>query len=296
MNNPLSTPIDELMVSDVHTTPINVEGWDTASGDEAWNFYEAVRVDTHGTTVTVVVDRYDVVAAVDESEYIVYVNADDNTEHYLEEHTDENGDPVEDSLPEQIVRTLDELSDAVDEAAGPGMNYWYPVDHISDVTEAIAAAYAIRDLGLVVVEVDGAFGLALAGGGMDMSWDIVAAYVTLGTLPPIHFSDLPNMGSSQSHPVRQYVFTAMLRSLDIASAQALTAADRLAAKFPEYTGPFVLGVSTRDLRVSPNLRSRQVAAAEAALREQDPDEGNWPTGDQVESIIAAALAVDDSDA
>ena len=85
-----------------------------------------------------------------------------------------------------------------------------------------------------MVEVDGEFGLALAGGGMDMSWDIVAAYVTLGPLPPIHFADLPNMGSSQAHPARQYVFKAMLRSLDVAAQQAITAAIRLQDKFPEY--------------------------------------------------------------
>lgn len=36
---------------------------------------------------------------------------------------------------------------------------------------------------------------------------------------------------------------------------------------------------------------QRITAAEAALRALEPDEGTWPTGDQVDAIIGAALAV-----
>ena len=38
----------------------------------------------------------------------------------------------------------------------------------------------------------------------------------------------------------------------------------------------------------------QIKAAEAALAHLDPDEGTWPTGEQVETIIAATTATADT--
>lgn len=73
---------------------------------------------------------------------------------------------------------------------GPMMNYWYPV-RIDDCEEA---ARAISHLPLCVVEFkDGQTGLALTGGGMDLSWEICRAFIALGYMPPLHFCDLPDM-------------------------------------------------------------------------------------------------------
>jgi len=38
-----------------------------------------------------------------------------------------------------------------------------------------------------------------------------------------------------------------------------------------------------------NLTDTDIAAVEAALVELDPDEGNWPTGEQLEAIASALL-------
>jgi hypothetical protein len=73
---------------------------------------------------------------------------------------------------------------------GPMMNYWYPVK-LDDCEEA---ALKIAHLPLCVVEFeDGETGLALTGGGMDLSWEIAEAFIALGYWPPVHFCDLPKM-------------------------------------------------------------------------------------------------------
>lgn len=114
-------------------------------------------------------------------------------------------------------------------AEGPMMNYWYPVESIDDDDDAKAAAIAIADLPLCVVRVGGTYGLALTGGGMDLSWDICDAYVRTGNLPPVHFADLPNFaGGYRQSPV---VLAAMRRSLTITAERAQRALARLADTF-----------------------------------------------------------------
>lgn len=75
---------------------------------------------------------------------------------------------------------------------GPMMSYWYPV-RLRDPEDA---AKRIAHLPLCVVEVEGQTGLALTGGGMDLSWEICAAFVALGYLPPVHFANLPDMAGN----------------------------------------------------------------------------------------------------
>lgn len=76
-------------------------------------------------------------------------------------------------------------------AYGPAMNYYYPVSlrwgmMLED------AANRISQLPLCMVELrDGSVGMALTGGGMDLSWEIIRAYIALGFLPPIHFLPPP---------------------------------------------------------------------------------------------------------
>ena len=76
-------------------------------------------------------------------------------------------------------------------AEGPMMNYFYPV---SDYTPGDMEEWAakITDLPLCVVEIDGERGLALTGGGMDLSWEIAEAFIRLGYYPPT-WIDLPAM-------------------------------------------------------------------------------------------------------
>lgn len=78
----------------------------------------------------------------------------------------------------------------VSTAEGPMMNAFYPV-HLTDMDDA---AKALKNLPLCVVQFeDGRTGLALTGGGMDLSWEIAEGFIRLGYFPPIHFADLPAM-------------------------------------------------------------------------------------------------------
>jgi hypothetical protein len=63
---------------------------------------------------------------------------------------------------------------------GPMMNYFYPCNF------KMSPECAARKLNgcLCVVQIGEETGLALTGGGMDLSWDIAAGYIDLGFLPP----------------------------------------------------------------------------------------------------------------
>jgi len=76
---------------------------------------------------------------------------------------------------------------------GPMMNYFYPCP----IKNAEDAASKIADLPLCVVYLRDTdeYGLALTGGGMDLSWEICEAYMRLNFLPPIHFCNLPRMAT-----------------------------------------------------------------------------------------------------
>jgi hypothetical protein len=75
---------------------------------------------------------------------------------------------------------------------GPMMNYWYPLGFECGDSQAHDMAWKIRHLPLCMVQVGDEWGMALTGGGMDLSWEICEAYMRLGMLPPVHF-ELPSM-------------------------------------------------------------------------------------------------------
>lgn len=67
----------------------------------------------------------------------------------------------------------------------------------------------------------------------------------------------------------------------------VTALDMHGRPLPDLGVPAAPVVAEGDrLAVTPAM----TAAAETALRELDPDEANWPTGDQVAAILLAGLA------
>ena len=90
-----------------------------------------------------------------------------------------------------------ECEGTVPDFEGPMMNYYYP----AEIDDPGDAARKLADTCLCVVEVDGRTGLALTGGGMDLSWEIVGAFVALGMLPPVHFADLPRMADRRTATV-----------------------------------------------------------------------------------------------
>lgn len=137
-------------------------------------------------------------------------------------------------LPEGVrwIGCEHEHKDAHDfDAGGPMMNYYYPVE-LDDTAEA---ARLLVDTPLVVVTIGGSdwsgetTGLALAGGGMDFSWQICEAFMRLGMLPPAHFCDLPNMAGMRATADNLAIVAACRRSLESVSDSALRSLSRLDA-------------------------------------------------------------------
>jgi hypothetical protein len=98
------------------------------------------------------------------------------------------------------------------------MNYWYPLG--MNHKDGVDLAAKLGSGSLCVVEVGGRFGLALTGGGMDLSWEIADAFVRLGLLPPAHFADLPKMAGMGNTDRNLLVVAAMRRSLTVVIERA----------------------------------------------------------------------------
>lgn len=149
----------------IDVTPQSID-WQEAMGEdlEGWRPYEASECQACGRMV--------VSSSIGECEH-----KDLESEITV---TNDEGDEEE----------SDNECDATIYNEGPMMSYWYPVK-INDCEEA---ACAIAHLPLCVVEFeDGRTGLALTGGGMDLSWEICEAFMAIGYWPPVHFCDLPKM-------------------------------------------------------------------------------------------------------
>jgi hypothetical protein len=99
-----------------------------------------------------------------------------------------------------------------DPVEGPMMNYFYPCPFRGSLE---AAATAIGETCLCIVELDdGTRGLALTGGGMDLSWQIARAYVSLGFLPPAHIR-LPRMAGWEHYGDAAYMLKVCKASQEV---------------------------------------------------------------------------------
>ncbi len=67
---------------------------------------------------------------------------------------------------------------------------------------------------------DGETGLALTGGGMDLSWEICMAYMVLGYLPPLHYADLPDMAGKRATADNLAIIAACKRAVEAVKEQA----------------------------------------------------------------------------
>jgi len=102
----------------------------------------------------------------------------------------------------------------------PMMNYFYPLPefehkHLSDdeIKKALTEAGSVT---LIEKLKTGEKGLALTGGGMDLSWDICKGHINLGYLPPAHFCrSLPRMGDMTLTPENKKVISACRKSLEM---------------------------------------------------------------------------------
>lgn len=69
----------------------------------------------------------------------------------------------------------------------PAMNFYWPVDLAYELDEETAAERIDKHAGatsLVWIERVQSHAIVLTGGGMDLSWDICAAYICCGCVPP----------------------------------------------------------------------------------------------------------------
>lgn len=70
------------------------------------------------------------------------------------------------------------------DSMSPMMNFYWPVD-VSDVEGAAMAIYNhAGNTSLIYLNDLDKYAIVLTGGGMDLSWDIAAAYVCCGDVPP----------------------------------------------------------------------------------------------------------------
>jgi hypothetical protein len=104
------------------------------------------------------------------------------------------------------------------------MNYYYPLPNADLEPDDVKKI----DGPLILVQFDdGTWALALAGGGMDLSWEICKAHIDLGFLPPIHFSNLPDLAGDKWTEDRALVVLAMKRALEIAEGWIKRKKERL---------------------------------------------------------------------
>lgn len=219
--------VDGLSLRAVDAIPVDhewsSETWLACASPEAggWDYIEARRCDECGAAVLYpddhraeLVNVYGDPVTDDDGEPITAADDDerDEWEELIEAHEDAEDGPY-------AWHECDNGdADARDMGAeGPMMNYYYP----ADLDDPEDAARKLADTCLCVVEVDGRTGLALTGGGMDLSWEIVGAFMALGMLPPAHFAHLPHMADRRTATVDTVTaIAACLRSVDVVAREA----------------------------------------------------------------------------
>lgn len=193
-------------------------------GPSTYRYVEAVRLadvddQVDGDVLAVVVDgTCACLPAPDEdarADYGEWLTPDD-----AESWANEADEDAEITRRDTIARALATLADSASEhAEGPLINYMYPVAHGDDEDLARDWAVRIAELPLCVVMLDGVTGLALTGGGMDLSWSIARAFVAIGYRPPMGpCASLPDDGSGWTEDDRR----ALLAVIDTLEAEAAT--------------------------------------------------------------------------
>lgn len=206
---------DRLYSDSVRTMPRGMD-WSEdrfgPDGDERWTSYEGFKCETEGCPFVVVSTGGEV--RCDEDSGTLYLNG----QRYDPDDAEE-GDPVP-------------CGEYIGHAEGPMMNYAYAVDRADSDSAA-----RLTDLPLALVETDdGDWFLALTGGGMDLSWEICAGYVRLGSYPPAHFaSNLPRIGSMGNDRAEWYAETVAAARESLTLVASWSERDR--AEFVGKYGP-----------------------------------------------------------
>lgn len=149
---------------------------------------------------------------------IVYPNIDEWSEEQCCNWLDDFGYEDKGGNPSETVRNRMLGS----ENYCPMMNYIYPLPDLRH--DPANAQEIIENTSCVIVLIEDDCDkysktpyLALAGGGMDLSWDICEAYMLLGYLPPVHFCRLPDFAGKKLDETAQWIIDGCKKSCKVFS-------------------------------------------------------------------------------
>lgn len=228
--------IDRLHVSTCDVTPRNID-WHPEGDERDWEdrpqWWEPFTYELDEREVTLIAHSGEVIGAILNNWF--YEREDYET--YVADREEE----IEALLTEREFEGLFDISPYQWGSEGPMMNYWYPIEekeyefgHAGSFSPVGAARKLIHSP-LVVVLVDGEYGIALAGGGMDFSWEICEAFVLLGKCPPLHFLDLPHMADTWRE-MHERVYQGAQRTLEFTINHANRVKERLDDYRAKQTG------------------------------------------------------------
>ncbi len=209
--------VQNMSVQVVDIKPVNID-WQEAAGDnpvddDFFNYYQAFTYELDDDRdITLIAKGPGGIVTHAYLDGVLY--SEDEYDEY--EHTHGDGELLPGALDEGEFEELFRVEPYHHGSEGPAMNYWYPLDESENSYRSFnpeQAAAKIHRTALCVVEVSGNYGLALTGGGMDLSWDICEAFVALDMLPPTHFADLPRFAGNTLTDTNRLVLAAMERAL-----------------------------------------------------------------------------------
>lgn len=117
--------------------------------------------------------------------------------------------------------------EAMEESNQPMMNYLYPLGEGDEFDAQDAKVLDHLNVCLVYFNQSEEYALALTGGGMDLSWDIVEGYIRLGYLPPLYFSHLPKFAGTKKDARKTVIIDAFLEMMKGTKATIDREAERL---------------------------------------------------------------------
>lgn len=237
LNPYLPTDVEGLRFGSTDARPVQVSSWDSeALINDEWTFYEgytAQDVKGAGDVVMIAVGGSPLAALMTFGDETVAFESHEWDDYETE--CDDREMPEQERIPEDDWDLMFEQEPASAGAEGPMMNYWYPCPAAGD--DPVVAAARLASLPLCVVEVDGEWGLALTGGGMDLTWSIVEAYVRLGQLPPAHYAAAMIDAHGGSFTADEaFLVGAALRTLRHVADRAQSDHDRLFNAASKWSG------------------------------------------------------------
>ena len=148
---------------------------------------------------------------------IFYPDFYDMTKEELIEFMEELGYDIDSDLDkDELINKLDDNWLYENEIM---MNYLYPLPN--DYEPTLDDWRKLKGTIFVHVQDEDRWFLNLAGGGMDMSWEICESYINLGYYPPAHFCRLPRFaGKDYSNPRNKKIIECCIESLDTVSGWA----------------------------------------------------------------------------